>query len=201
MAQAQLNVIQRDETGKGISRRLRREGMIPAVVYGKSVEPSIVSVNVKDLKAAIRTAAGWNTLLTLTGAPAVEGKVVVLKDLDVSAISRDLLHADLQVINLKEAMTVMVPVVTVGPAVGEKVGGILQVIRHELEINCLPGVIPEAITVDVSAMDIGDVIHIEDIALPAGVEAPHDVNFTVVTLTGRKPEAGAEEGEEAAAEA
>ncbi|HEX9873864.1 MAG TPA: 50S ribosomal protein L25/general stress protein Ctc [Deferrimonas sp.] len=196
MAQSELNVTNRDRTGKGVARTLRREGLIPATVYGRGLEPCSIIVEPKALKAAIATEAGWNTLITLKGDGAFSGKVVILKDLQVDAIRRNMKHADFQVINMKKKVHVMVPVHTIGKSAGEKVGGNLQVIRHELEVVCLPTAIPSAIEVDVTDMEIGDVVHIADIALPAGIEVPHEVNFTVITLTGRTvEEEGTEEAE------
>jgi large subunit ribosomal protein L25 len=199
MAQAELNVTKRDGVGKGSARALRRQELVPAVVYGKGLEPCALTVEPKALRKAIATEAGWNTLITLKGGGAFDGKVVILKDMQVDPIRRDIRHADFQVIDLSKKVHVLVPVHPVGKSEGEKVGGSLQVIRHELEVVCLPVAIPGAIEVDVTALNIGDVLHVDDIVLPAGVEAPHEVNFTVITVTGHKAEEG--EGEAAEAEA
>jgi len=196
MAQAELNVTLRENAGKGTSRALRRQGLVPAVVYGKGMEPCSLTVEPKALQKAIATEAGWNTLITLKGEGPFSGKVVIVKDLQVDPIRRDIHHADFQMIDLKKTVHVMVPVHPAGKSEGEKAGGSLQVIRKELEVVCLPTAIPKSIDVDVAAMKIGDVLHVEDIALPDGVEAPHEVNFTVITVTGHKPEeveGGAEE--------
>lgn len=195
MAQSELNVTNRDRTGKGVARTLRREGLIPATVYGRGLEPCSIIVEPKALKAAIATEAGWNTLITLKGEGSFSGKVVILKDMQVDAIRRNMKHADFQVVDMKKKIHVMVPVHTLGKPEGEKVGGIMQVIRHELEVVCLPTAIPSAIEVDVTAMKIGDVLHLEDIALPAGIEVPHEVNFTVIILS--SPTVEEEETEEA----
>lgn len=198
MAQTELIVTAREVVGKGGARSLRRQGLIPAVVYGKGLETCTVSVAPKALQAAVATEAGWNTLITLRGNGAFAGKVVILKDMQVDPIRRDVQHVDFQTIDLQKKVHVMVPVHPVGKSEGEKNGGHLQVIRHELEVVCLPSAIPTAIEVDVTALGIGDVLHINDLVLPAGVEAPHDVNFTVITVTGHKAEeaaAGEEAGE------
>jgi large subunit ribosomal protein L25 len=196
MAETELNVTLRDGIGKGGARALRRQNLVPAVVYGRGLEPCAVTVEPKALKKAIATESGWNTLITLKGEGAFSGKVVILKDMQVDAIRRDVQHADFQVIDLKKKVHVLVPVHPVGKSEGEKVGGSLQVIRHELEVFCLPSAIPGAIEVDVTSLNIGDVLHVEDLVLPTGVEVPHEVNFTVITVTGHK----AEEGEEGSAE-
>ena len=197
MAQSELTVTAREVVGKGGARSLRRQGLVPAVVYGKGTETCNVVVAPKALKAAIATEAGWNTLITLKGNGAFDGKVVILKDMQVDAIRRDVQHVDFQTIDLQKKVHVMVPVHPVGKSEGEKNGGHLQIIRHELEVVCLPSAIPTAIEVDVAALGIGDVLHINDLVLPAGVEAPHDVNFTVITVTGHKAEE-AEAAEETA---
>lgn len=189
MASSELNVTLRSKTGKGISRSLRRQELMPAVVYGKGMESYPLSVSPKALQSAIATEAGWNTLITLKGDGPFDGKVVILKDLQVGSIRRDLMHADFQMVDMAQKVHVMVPVHPIGKSEGEKIGGSLQVIRKELEVVCLPNAIPSSIEVDVQAMGIGDVLHIADLILPAGIEAPHDVNFTVITCTGHKPEA------------
>lgn len=198
MAKAELTVTAREVVGKGGARSLRRAGLIPAVVYGKGVEPCAVTVAPKALTKAISGEAGWNTLITLNGAAGVEGTVVILKDMQVDPIRRDVTHVDFQAIDLKKKVHVMVPVHPVGKSEGEKLGGNLQVIRHELEVVCLPTAIPAAIEIDVTAMAIGDVLHINDVVFADGIEAaPHEANFTVITVTGRKADAeGAGEGEE-----
>ena len=200
MANTELMVSAREKVGKGGARSLRRQGMIPAVIYGKGIEPCPVTVAPKALEEAIATEAGWNTLIKISGVAAVEGKVVILKDLQVDPIRRDMWHADFQAIEMGKKTHVMVPVHPVGKAKGEKEGGNLQVIRHELEVVCLPSDIPAAIEVNVADLEIGDVLHVADLVLPAGIEVPHDVNFTVITVTGHKTEEeeAAEEGTEEA---
>ena len=199
MAQAQLSVAPRAGTGKGSARTLRRAGLVPGVVYGKGLTACTVAVDPKALKQAIATEAGWNTLITLQGDGPFDGKVVILKDLQVHPLRRDMTHVDFQAVDLNQKVHVMVPVHVIGKSLGEKAGGQLHIIRHELEVVCLPTNIPTSINIDVAALNIGDVVHIEDVALPAGTEVPHDVNFTVITVTGHKAEEGAGPAEEAEA--
>ncbi len=198
MAKSELNVSAREGVGKGISRSLRRQGSAPGVVYGRGFAPCPISVDPKALKKAISTEAGWNTLITLRGEGTFSGKTVILKDVQLDPIRGDILHADFQTVDMKESVHTTVPVHSIGKSAGEKDGGNLQIIRHELEVICLPDAIPTSIDVDVTHLKIGDVIHIDDIVLPAGVKVPHDVNFTVITVTGRKGEEEAAEGEETA---
>lgn len=198
MAQTELTVSARAVIGKGGSRALRRQGLVPATVYGKGMEPCSIVVNPKELETAIDTESGWNTLITLAGEGTFSGQVVILKETQVDPIRRDIQHADFQAVDLQKKVHVMVPLHPAGKSEGEKAGGTLQMVRHELEVTCLPTAIPAAIEVDVTALKIGDVLHVNDVVLPAGVEAPHDVNFTVVTVTGHKAEEEPAEAEEEA---
>jgi len=183
MANAELNVTLRENTGKGVARKLRAQGLVPAVVYGKGIEPCTITVEPKALEKAVSSAAGWNTLIKLKGAKPVEGKVVVLKELERHAIRRTMICADFHAINLKEKSHFMIPVVTVGTSAGEKAGGMLQILRHEIEVFCLPNAVPQAIEIDVTKLEIGDVVHVAEVVTPAGVEIQHDVNFTVLTVS------------------
>ena len=205
MAETVLNVSLRERLGKSGARSLRRESQIPAVVYGAELETCSLIVNPKELRQALATESGLNTLMTLKGEGPFDGKVVILKDLQEHPIRRDLVHVDFQAINLKEKILVLVPVQTIGKSLGEKEGGQLQLVRHELEVYCLPTAIPQAIEIDVTAMNIGDVLHVEEVTVPEGVEIPHDVNFTVLTVVGIQAEeeevAEGEEGMVAAVEA
>lgn len=183
MAQVKLEIEAREHVGKGYARRMRAAGRIPAVVYGKGVETTNISLDPKELQKAVSGEAGWNTLITLSGA-GLDNKVVVLKDAPVHALRRDILCADLHVINLTQKGHFMVPVNILGVSKGQKAGGSTQLIRKELEVVCLPTEVPQSIDVDVAALEIGDTVHIEDVVAPKGVEFVHDVNFTVVTVIG-----------------
>lgn len=200
MAQAEMNVVIRHKSGKGVARKLRAAGQLPAVVYGKQLEPQAIVVDPKALESLISGEAGWNALITLKGAPAVEGQVVVLKDADFHPIRREMISADFHVIDLKTKSTFMVPVNVVGIPAGQKMGGSLQLIRHELEVFCLPTEVPQAIDIDVTALEIGDTVHINDVVAPENTELVHDVNFTVITIVGHKEEVAETEGGEEEAE-
>ncbi|MFO7765660.1 MAG: 50S ribosomal protein L25 [Pelovirga sp.] len=189
MAQAQvtLEVEARDQAGKGHARRMRAAGRIPAVVYGKGMETTKISVDPKDLEKAVSGVEGMNTLITLRGA-GLDSKVVVLKDAPVHALRRDILCADLYAINLTRKGYFMVPVNVEGISKGQKMGGSTQVIRKELEVYCLPTQVPQSIDINVEELEIGDTVHIEEITAPEGVELVHEVNFTVITVIGHSPE-------------
>ena len=169
MAKSVLNVETRVRTGKGGSRKVRQDGLVPAVVYGKGVEALNLRLEPKALQQAVATEAGWNTLLTLKGDGPFDGLVVILKDMQIDAIRRNPTHVDFLAIDLKKALAVMVPVQPVGKAQGVVEGGTLQLIRHEIEVYCLPTNIPTSIEIDVTALNVGEGIHIDEVSLPEGV--------------------------------
>lgn len=196
MEQAELNVEIRDKSGKGVARKLRMAGKLPGVVYGKNVDSTAIVVDPKELEAAISGEAGLNTLITLKGATELAGKVVILKNADIHPLRRDMISADFHAINLTEKAAFMVPINVVGTALGQKEGGSLQLVRNELEVLCLPTQVPQAIDIDVTALEIGDTIHIEQVVAPEGVDLVHDVNFTVMTLSVIKEEVEVSEDED-----
>ncbi len=198
MAKSVLNVETRVRTGKGGSRKVRQDGLVPAVVYGKGVEALNLRLDPKALQKAVATEAGWNTLITLNGDGPFDGLVVILKDMQIDAIRRNPMHVDFLAIDLNKTLAVMVPVQPVGKSKGEIEGGTLQLVRHEVEVYCLPTNIPTSLEIDVTALNIGEVVHIDELSLPEGVESQHDVNFTVLTVVGRMAEEVevGEEGEE-----
>ncbi len=188
MQQSELSVSLRERVGKGGARATRRAGMIPAVVYGPEIVSCPIVVNPKELTAALNTDAGINTLITLRAAgQPFDGLQVVVEDVQINPIRREREHVDFKVVDLKQKSSFMVPVLTVGESAGEKEGGNLQLIRVELEVYCLPTKVPGHIEIDVSALEIGDSIHIEDVKAPEDVELVHDVNFTVITVVGFSP--------------
>jgi len=188
MAQVELNVDIREKSGKGVARKLRAAGKLPAVVYGKGFDPTTITVDPKELEGAVSGEAGLNTLITLKGSAELDGKVVILKDASVHPIRRNMISADFYAINLKEKSIFMVPINIIGTAVGQTEGGSLQLVRNDLEVLCLPTAVPQSIDIDVTALEIGDTIHIDQVVSPEGVELVHDVNFTVITLSMIKEE-------------
>lgn len=183
----------REGSGKGAARKLRAQGLIPAVVYGRHTEtPAHVAVDPKAVRKAINTPHKLNTLLTLKGAGA--DKQVLLKDYQMDPLTRDVLHADFIEVRENDPVKVNVPVVLVGRAVGVAEGGILSQTRRELEVWSLPNAIPASIEVDITNLKIAQALHIKDITLPEGVKVKTQVNFTLATI-------GVPEREEAAAPA
>jgi large subunit ribosomal protein L25 len=196
----------RDGKGKGAARKLRAGGRIPAICYRRNAESVSVSLDPRTLRDLIRTAsAGVNTLfdLKMTGGGDFDGRQVLVKEIQRDPISGNYLHVDLFAVDLKETIHVSVPVHLTGTAQGIAMGGILDHALRDLEIQCLPGAIPEEFRVDVTALEIGDSIHVRDLTLPEGVELLIDPNLSIVSVVApaaaeveAAPEAAPEEGVE-----
>ncbi len=184
MAQSTLFVMKRNGVGKGVARKIRREGFIPAVLYGREMEPISLTVNPIDLKKALSTEAGENTLLELHVKSDGEeiAKIALLRDVQYDNLTSRPIHFDFQEILMKELITVKVPVEIVGKAPGIQEGGILEEILREIEVECLPASIPNVIEIDVSQLGIGDSIHIGDLTIPEGVTVLHHSDETIITI-------------------
>ena len=185
MVRSELNACLRDASGKGVARKLRAGGRIPAVLYGAHTQSLMLSLDPRALMKAVDTEAGTNTLITLRleGAADQAQRVVMVRELQVDPIRRAPLHADLYEIRMDETITVSIPVRVVGKAPGIEEGGILEQGLRELEIECLPGSIPDDVEVDVSRLAIGDSIPVSDLKLPEGVKVLTDATTTVAAVT------------------
>lgn len=177
----ELSAKTRETTGKGAARKLRAVKSIPAIVYGGKSEPVKLSVDTTIFDKIIRDNGTTGLFFDLK----IEGgeqKMVMLKDLQMDAFGLNYLHLDFHEVDMDHKVSVTVPVETEGISIGVKEGGLLQIIRRELEILCKPQNTPESIVIDISKLDIGDAIHVEDIDLGDAIEIPHEVNFTVITI-------------------
>ena len=186
MSEQVLNVEVREKVGKGICRRLRSAGRIPAVVYGKGMESVSVSVGTRELSEAIAGEGGLNHILTLNCEGELNGKTVI-----VAALLRDPLkglprHVDLHSINLADKVKVHVKLRLVGTAAGAKAGGMVDFALHEVEIECLPNRIPEYINVDITELIIGHSLHAGDIAAPIGTVILTDPKASIVSILGKR---------------
>ncbi|PZQ58805.1 MAG: 50S ribosomal protein L25 [Sphingomonas taxi] len=169
----------RDRVGKGASRALRRDGRVPAVVYGQNKEPSALHVEEKALVKALMTGHFMNSVIM------VGGQRTLAKDVAFHPVTDRPLHVDFVRIGEHETVTIAVPVVFVDEeeSPGLKKGGVLNIVAHELELVVDAANIPAEITVSVAGKDVGDTIHIGDVRLPQGATAAiEDPDFTVATL-------------------
>jgi large subunit ribosomal protein L25 len=173
----------REGVGKEKAKKLRSKGLIPAIFYGPRSQTIPLVIDSKELKKALQTEAGENVLIDLDirkGAQA-DRKVVMLKDIQIDPLQRVTLHTDFYEVTMDEMVTVEVPVHLVGKPEGTKVGGILEQVRRMIQVQCLPGDIPKGIDVDVSALMIGDSIHVQDIKTEKA-KIISDTNFTIATV-------------------
>ena len=184
----------REARGKNAARVLRNEGKVPAIVYGDKTEAVAVEVLVADVVAAIKTSATIQVVVNIAVGD-VAPKVAIIKDVQIDPTSGEYRHVDFQVVALDKKIKAVAPVVTVGKAVGLETGGLLQIIRRELEVLCLPLSIPTSIELDVTDLKIGKSLHVDEIDIE-GIEIPYNVNFTVVTVVAPKGAPVGEEGEE-----
>ncbi|KPQ31500.1 MAG: LSU ribosomal protein L25 RplY [Porphyrobacter sp. HL-46] len=197
----------RERAGKGASRALRRDGRTPAVIYGGKEEPTMIHVEQKELVKQLMTGHFMNSIVNIE----IGGKTIrtLPKDVAFHPVTDRPTHADFLRLTGDSKVEVQVPVVFINEekSPGLKKGGVLNIVRHELDLICPNAEIPEEIQIDVTGKDVGDAIHISEVTLPKGVEsAITDRDFTIATLVApsalKKSEgaAAAEEGEETESE-
>ncbi|WP_027717171.1 50S ribosomal protein L25/general stress protein Ctc [Desulfovirgula thermocuniculi] len=181
--------------GKGYRNRLAAQGKIPAVVYGKAVGSLPVEISLRELRKLLGGEVTRSKVLDLkiAGDGWERQEKVLIKEMQHDPLTGRLIHVDFHQISLTEEVTTTVPVELVGEPVGIKKGGILQHQLREVEISCLPTAIPEAITVDVSGLDVGDTIFVRDLVVPEGVKVLADPDEVVATVVEAEAEEVAEE--------
>ena len=173
----------RERAGKGVARALRREGLVPAVIYGDNKEPEGVSLSRKDFTKLYNTGRLMSTLLDIE----VDGKKtrVLTRDLQLHPVRDDIMHADFLRLSkgTKIAVEIQVVFLNEDTCPGLKTGGVLNVVRYSVELNCPADSIPDSIEVDLAEVNMGDSVHISDITLPDGVvPVISDRDFTIATI-------------------
>ena len=185
MDQLSLAARVRTEVGKGAARRLRRSDQVPAIFYGPNSQPVMLAVKYLDLKTLLKSASSENVIfqLQIESGQGTENKTVMLKELQSDPIKPVYYHADFYEVSMDKEITLNVPVHLVGTPVGAAKGGILQHVKRELSVSCLPGNLVEFLEVDVAALDMGDAVHVKDIVLPAGMKTSEDGDTTIAVVT------------------
>lgn len=187
----ELSVTVREQAGKGAARSMRRNGKIPAVLYGQG-ECLLLTVNPDDLLKILKSRAGSTALISLTvnGAKSKPNRTALLRDFQVDPVSGDVLHADLFEISMSKPIRVKVPIhVTGGIPAGVKEGGVLHHNLRELYIECLPAALPDHIDIDASDLKIGEGIHLKELAKREGVRFLDDPDQMVVSVAAPMSEA------------
>jgi len=184
-----VQAILREKTGRGATRRLRRQDQIPGIVYGGDQPELSVSME----RFALRKLLSQETFFTAMLTVSVQGKgdhTALLRDVQWDPVTDEPYHLDFHRVSATDIVLVDVPLHPVGADTcpGAVMGGAVAVIRHVLSVRCRADAIPEFIEVDCSQLNIGDTVHVEDLPLPEGVEAPHDVNFTLLNFSAQRSE-------------
>jgi len=181
METVNLSAKPRFQTGTRAVKRLRAEGKIPAVVYGREFGETLpIEIDARELRSAL-AGRSVHSIVNLS----IEGHgttTVLLHDRQLDVISKHLVHVDLHAVNLNEEVDATVRVVAVGSAAGVKEGGILDLVAREIDIRALPTDVPDHIDIDVRELQIGDAIHVRDLSIPAGVTVLSDPNGIVATV-------------------
>lgn len=189
----------RQKGGKGPARQLRMRGLIPAIFYGPGKDPVKLQVSPKDLEKVLTGAYGRNQVLELAWGD--EKELAIVKDLEVDPVSRRLLHADFYSVTKDRAVQTKVPFETKGRALGVQKGAAMRKLFRELPIRAFPQDVPDAIVLDVTPLDMGAVVKVEDLLLPEGVEVTFSPNRRVLLIEAKERKKPGAAGEEEAAAA
>jgi large subunit ribosomal protein L25 len=181
--QVKLKAEHRSETGRSAVRKLKARGIIPAVIYGAKDKPQPLQVSARDINTILSHASGENILVELEIDGETGGRTAMLQEIQHSPVGGDVLHVDFHAVSMDEKIEADVPVEAVGVANGVKnFGGLLEQNLRSLTVECLPRDLPDRIVVDVSALNIGDSIHVRDLQLPPGVVAKVPPDLTAVSV-------------------
>lgn len=199
MSQIKLSARIRERRGKGAARSLRRGKEIPAVFYGPDAAPVMLAVRLSEFQRVVKETNVEHVILGLEieSEGGKDSRNVMIKELQTDPIKDTYFHIDFCEISMDKEITIDVPIHLMNTPLGVTNGGILQHVRRELTISALPNKLIESIEVDISGLDIGDVIHIEDLQLPEGVTTPLEGQLALALIAAPAVTAGAEgEGEE-----
>ena len=186
MAQATFKVKIRKSAGKGSARKLRASGLVPSVFYGTGVGSISLSFEPNSFRSILSSQTGVNTILKLEcddEKNPIHGTFALVKAVQRDPISRNFLHADLVEVALNKKVTVSIPIHVTGKARGVALGGILHESVRQVNVVCLPGSIPANFTIDITSLEIGDVVHLNDIVRPEGVEFESKENISILGVT------------------
>ena len=178
-------------TGRSAVKKIKQQGLVPAVVYGGRDKPISLTLNAREITTLLAHATSEHVLvdLEIKDGNASTSRLALIQEVQHDAIRRDVLHVDFHAVRADEKLHSQIPVEPFGEAAGVKnSGGLLEINMHSIEVECLPKDLPEVIRLDVSALNVGDAIHIKDIQLPAGVTARGDGDLTVVRVAAPKVE-------------
>ncbi len=182
MEAIELGVEPRTGAGKGAARAVRRNGKVPAILYGAARTATLIALDAKEFETKVGAIEGTHLIRLSSSAAELGGKLVLVKEVQRHPVQRSLLHTDLYEVDVNTKLRLNVALHFIGRAAGVELGGILQPVRREVEVMCLPTEIPDYIEVDVTALGIHDAVHLSDLKAPVGVDIVIDTDEAVVTI-------------------
>jgi len=196
--QVKLSATRRTGTGRAAVRKIKAQGAVPAIIYGGKTKAEPLQVPKRDISLMLSHASGENILVELAIEGEQAGRLALVKEVQHAPIGGDILHVDFHAVSMDEMIEAEVPLTSTGIAEGVKTfGGLLDQSLRSLAIECLPRDLPDIISVDVSALNIGDSIHVREIQLPQGVTTRVSADLTVFSVVAvsleKEPVAAAEE--------
>lgn len=192
-----LNAETRNQTGKGVARKLRAQGKLPAVVYGEKIETTSLIVDSEALGNVLKTGAGANVIFELKALDnkALDKKTVMVKDLQRDPLSYKIVHADLIEVMMDEKIQVKIPIIFIGKPKGVVEGGFFQEMHRSIEIECLPKDIPDKIEVNVAKLELNETLYLSDVDLPAEITPLAEGKYPLAQVLMARTEIEEEEGE------
>ena len=189
--QLKLSAQTRSLVGRSAVNKIKSQGLVPAVIYGGHDAPVSLTLNKREISNLLSHAVSEHVLVDLEIADGgkTSSRLALIQEVQHHPLKRDVLHVDFHAVRADEKLHAEIPVDTIGEPAGVKnYGGILEIAIHAIEVECLPKDLPELIQIDVSALNVGEAIHVKDIKLPAGVTARADGDLTVVRVAAPKVE-------------
>lgn len=183
MEELTLEVEQREELGKGPNRRLRTAGLLPAVVYGGGKDSVAITVDRAALLQLLKQGGGENAVFLLKLAGTGKSRHTMVRKIDIDPVSRQVIHVDFQRVLMDQKVKVQIGIQLEGEAFGVKTeGGVTDFITREVEVECLPSDIPQAITADITELHIGQHLEVKDLEVPEGVEVLEEPQRVIVAI-------------------
>jgi large subunit ribosomal protein L25 len=188
--EAKLSAERRSDTGKGVARKLRADGKVPAVLYGQGLDTTPLVVDARELLHLLHSGAGANTLVDLV----VDGEqhLAIPREIQRDHIHSKFMHVDFLAVSRTETIQVNVPIHEFGDAVGIREGGVVEHHLRELQVECLPQDVPDQIEIDITDVELGGMIHVRDLIPPAGATIltnPEDAVLSIITPAALRVEA------------
>ena len=201
MSQEIITITKRETTGKGAARAFRRQGLVPAVIYGLNEAPVAITIPAKTVARILASETGMNSLVHLQREGTDIKRHVIIKDVQRDPVTRRLMHVDFMRVDPNHKVKVSVPIVLKGTPAGVKEGGILEFVHRQIEVECLPAFIPAHISVAVDHMVVGDTLRLDQIQLDSHLTVLGDAHNVICAVHGKAAEEAAAEGEAAETEA